>query len=134
MRNPAAVVTQQPAGSAEASSRILDVLIELDYGLTALPPATLAPEKAARAIDFALDQLEDYAANGCRTLWLATDATAAAADLSTRLRGACARRRLSDLEVIDIGTLFAADAVRVDPLLRTVAREPRPAPAPLRRC
>jgi hypothetical protein len=49
---------------------------------------------------FALDQLEDYAADGYRTLWLASGKTPADTDLGRRLRDECARR----------------------PLLRTVAR------------
>jgi len=107
---------------ANEANPILDALVELGFGLVQLPPATLAAARAAIAIDYALDQLEDYAANGYRTIWFASTATAADAELSAAIRAACERRGFTAMEAIDLGTASPGDAARIDPLLRAFAR------------
>jgi hypothetical protein len=107
--------------TAAASNRIVDLLVELGYGLVQLPPASLTPAKAAVAIAFALDQLEDYAANGYRTVWLAGGPGSADADLTARIEAECARRALGALRSLDLGALADADATALDARLREFA-------------
>jgi hypothetical protein len=110
------------AASTDGSHAIVDLLTDLGFGLVQLPPALLRAEQAAIALDYALDQLEDYAANGYRTIWLADGPTPADRDLSARIRIACRRRAFTGLEEIDLGTASSPDASRIEPVLRAIAQ------------
>jgi D-serine deaminase-like pyridoxal phosphate-dependent protein len=110
------------AESADGSKRIVDLIIELGIGIVQLPLATLQPAKAAIAIDYALDQLEDYAANGYQTLWLSSGASPADSDLAARIAAECQRRRFTAMTVLAVGAASVDDAARLEPLLRAFAQ------------
>jgi hypothetical protein len=59
------LLTGPVAGVAAAGQEMLD---RLGFGLIQLPPPDVSPERARRALDLAIDQVRDYAANGYRII------------------------------------------------------------------
>ena len=100
-------------GPSDASGQILDLLITLEFGLVQLPTAGLPAEKAARAIELALDQMQDYAASGYRTIWLKAGTVPGDAAIAAHVLSERNRRNLNDLEIIELGSASVTDATRL---------------------
>jgi hypothetical protein len=61
----------QGGAAARVAAAGLELVERLGFGIIQLPPHDLAPERAHLALELAVDQVRDYAANGYRIVSVA---------------------------------------------------------------
>jgi len=81
-----------------------DMLDRLGFGLIQLPPHDITPERARRALDLAIDQVRDYAANGYRIISVGLKALPGAGLWQDHLTPEMNRRGLVLSEAVNLDT------------------------------